>query len=78
MVKNSAANAGDMGSIPESGRSLEGGNSNPHLYSCLGNPMDKGAWQAIDSPWGHKKLDTTEMTGHNYYNKYNAFFNSFT
>ena len=35
-----------MGSIPESGRSLGGGNGNPLQYSCLENPMDKGAWQA--------------------------------
>ena len=48
-VKNlpaSAGAAGDMGSIPGSGRSLGGGNGNPLLYSCLGNPMDRGAWQA--------------------------------
>ena len=36
-----------MGSIPESGRSPEGGNGNPLQYSCLGNPADSGAWQAI-------------------------------
>ena len=46
VVKNLPANAGDAGSIPESGRSL-GGNFNPFQYSCLENPMDKGAWQAI-------------------------------
>ena len=49
MVKNLPANAGDVrdkGSIPGLGRSLEGGNGNPLQYSCLKNPMDKGAWQA--------------------------------
>ena len=46
MVKNPPANAGDMGSIPWSGRSPGGGNNNPLQYSCLENPMDKGAWQA--------------------------------
>ena len=46
MVENPPVNAGDMGMIPESGRSLREGNSNPLQYSCLGNPMDKGAWQA--------------------------------
>ena len=46
LVKNLAANAGDMGSIPGSGRSLGGGNSNPLQYSCLENSMDRGAWQA--------------------------------
>ena len=36
----------DAGSVPESGRSLEGGHSNPLQYSCLENPMDIGAWWA--------------------------------
>ena len=35
-----------MGSIPGSGRSPREGNGNPLQYSCLGNPMDRGAWQA--------------------------------
>ena len=43
VVKNLPANAGDMGSIPGSGRSLEEGNGNPLQYSCLDNPMDRGA-----------------------------------
>ena len=45
--KTSAYNAGDPGSIPGSGRSPGEGNSNPLQYSCLENPMDGGAWQAI-------------------------------
>ena len=52
MVKNLPANAGDgrdVGLIPGLGRSPGGGSDNPLLYSCLGNPMDKGASQA--SPW---------------------------
>ena len=36
----------DVDSIPGSGRSPGGGHSNPHQYSCLENPMDRGAWQA--------------------------------
>ena len=40
-------NAGDLGSISGSGRSPGEGNGNPVQYSCLGNPMDRGAWQAI-------------------------------
>ena len=40
------ANTGDMGSIPGSGRSPEEGSGNPLQYSCLENPMDRGAWQA--------------------------------
>ena len=47
VVKNLPADAGDMGLIPESGRSPGGGNGNPIQYSCLENPMDRGAWQAI-------------------------------
>ena len=49
MVKNLPANAGDIrdvGSIPELGRSPGGGHGNPLQYSCLENPMDRGAWQA--------------------------------
>ena len=45
-VKNLPANAGDLSSIPGSGRFLGEGNGNPLQYSCLGNPMDRGAWQA--------------------------------
>ena len=46
MVKNPLAIAGDMDSITGSGRSPGGGNGNPLQYSCLGNPMDRGAWWA--------------------------------
>ena len=45
--KLSARNAGDMGSIPGLGRSPGEGNGNPLQYSCLENPMDRGAWWAI-------------------------------
>ena len=44
--KESAYNAGDPDSIPGSGRSPGEGNGNSLQYSCLGNPMDRGAWQA--------------------------------
>ena len=44
--KESACNAGDLGSIPRLGRSPAEGNDNPLQYSCLENPMDRGAWQA--------------------------------
>ena len=46
VVKNLPANAEDVGLIPGLGRSTGGGNSNPLQYSCLGNPMDRGAWLA--------------------------------
>ena len=44
--KESACNAGDLGSIPELGRSPGGGRGDPLQYSCLENPVDKGAWWA--------------------------------
>ena len=47
VVKKPPASAGDVDSIPGSGRSHGEGNSNPLQYSCLGNPMDRGAWRAI-------------------------------
>ena len=49
MVKNPPANGGDVrgvGSIPGSGRSPGEGHGNPLQYSCLKNPMDRGAWWA--------------------------------
>ena len=49
MVKNLPANGGDIrdaGLIPGSGRSPGGGQGNPLQYSCLENPMDRGAWWA--------------------------------
>ena len=46
VVKNPPANAGDMGLIPGSGRSPGEGHGNPLQYSCLENPMDRGAWWA--------------------------------
>ena len=64
MVKNPPAyvgNAGDKGSIPGSGGSPGGRHGNPLQYSCLENPMDRGAWQAMCGPRGHKELDTTEV-----------------
>ena len=45
--EESACNAGDVSSIPGSGRSPGRGNSNPFQYSYWENPMDRGAWQAM-------------------------------
>ena len=45
-VKNMPADAGDVDSTSGLGRSFGKGNGNPLLYSCLGNPKDRGAWQA--------------------------------
>ena len=49
VVKNCPANAGDIDSISGSGSSPEGGNGYPLQYSCLENPMDRGAWWATRS-----------------------------
>ena len=46
MVKNPPANGGDTGLIPGSGRSPGVGNGNPLQFSCLGNPIVRGAWWA--------------------------------
>ena len=46
LIKNLPANTGDAGSMPGSGRSLGEGHGNPLQDSCLGNPMDRGAWRA--------------------------------
>ena len=63
MVKNPPANSGDLGdsgSIPGSGRSPGGGHGNPLQYSCLANPMDRGAWRA--TVHGVTESGMTEMT----------------
>ena len=46
VIKNQPVNARDVGLIPGLGRSPGEGNGNPLQYSCLGNPMDRGGWQA--------------------------------
>ena len=58
MVKNLPANAEDVSLIPGSGRSPGEGNGNPLQYSCLRNPMDRGAWGATVHEVA-KELDTT-------------------
>ena len=47
MVKNPPAKAGDVGLTPGLGRSPGGGNGNPLQYSCLENPVDRGAWRSM-------------------------------
>ena len=64
MVKNLAANAGDVRDsdlIPGSGRSPGGGLGNPLQYSCLEHPRGQRSLVG-QSPWGHKESDTTEAT----------------
>ena len=65
MVKNPPANAGDIrdaGLIPGLGRSPGEGNDNPLQYSCLENPMDRGAWRAMVHTVAQS--DTTDATEH--------------
>jgi hypothetical protein len=71
-VKNPPANAGDLrdsGSIPGLGRSPGGEPGNPLEYSCLENPMERGAWQAtvhrVTESAGLKRLSTHAQWLHN-------------
>ena len=56
--EESAYNAGDLGLIPGSERSLGEGNGNPLQYSCLENSMDRGSWRATESSHGAAKSQT--------------------
>ena len=58
--KESACNAGDLGSIPGLGRSPGGGHGYPLQFSCLENPHGQRSLGGC-SPWGHKESDTTEL-----------------
>ena len=61
-MKKAPAKTGDitdMSSIPGSAKAPGGGNSNPFQYSCLENPMDRGAWW-VNGPLGCKKWDMIE------------------
>ena len=61
MAKNPPANAGDVVLIPGLGRSPGEGSGNPLQYSCMGNPIDRGAWWATV----HKESGTTERLDSN-------------
>ena len=58
--KESTCNIGDVGSVPGSGRSPGEGNGNPVQYSCLENPMDRGAWRGtvhgVAKSWIRQRL----------------------
>ena len=69
--KESACNAGAASSIPGSGRSAGEGKGSPLQYSCLGNPMDRGAWQ--DTVYGvAKESDVTYQLNNNSMMSYRA------
>ena len=63
-VKNPSADAGDECLTPGSGRAPGEGNGNPPQCSCLGNPMDREAWQAT-VPGVEKELDMTQQLNNN-------------
>ena len=62
--KESSYNAGDMGSIPGSGRAPGEGNGNPFQYFCLRNPIDRGAWR-VTILGVTKELDMTWQLNNN-------------
>ena len=66
--KQFASNPGDTGSVPRSRRSPGEGNGSPLQYSCLGNPMDRGAWQ--DTIRGVAESSTTKQQ-----QKHQLYFN---
>ena len=61
----SACNAGDLGSIPGLGRSPGEGNGNPLQYSCLENPMDRGAWWATVHGIAKSQTGLSDLTNFN-------------
>ena len=62
MVKNLSANAGDECSNPGLGKSPGGGPSKPLQYSCLGNSMDRGGWQAIAHGLSKSQTQPSDLT----------------
>ena len=64
--KESACNAGDLGSIPGLGKSPGEGIGYPLWYSCLENPMDRGAW------WAHKEYMGSQRVGHDWAIKHSS------
>ena len=68
MVKNPPANAGGAVLFPWSGRSPGGGHGNPFYYSCLGNPMGRGAWWAA--------VMRPQRVGHDWSDRAHGMYNS--
>ena len=69
VVKNPPANAGgiiDVGLIPGSERSPRGGNSNPSQYSCLENPVDRGAWWATVQNVAKNRTQRMQLSMHSW------------
>ena len=66
--KESDCQAGDVGSITDLGISPGEGNGHPLQYSCLGNPMDRGGWQAIVHGVAKESFTTQQLNSNNFYN----------
>ena len=80
VVENPAANAGDirnMGLIPGWERSPGGGHSNPLQYSCLENPMDRGAWWAIVLEVANSWTQLKQLSMHTHNNDFILFLHFF-
>ena len=67
MKNESACQAGDLGSIPESGRTPGEGNGNPLQYPCLDNPRDRGAWRATIHGVSRESDMTYQLNTNNMY-----------
>ena len=67
MKNESACQAGDLGSIPESGRTPGEGNGNPLQYPCLDNPRDRGAWRATIHGVSRESDVTYQLNTNNMY-----------
>ena len=66
VVKKPLVNAGDQGLIPESGRYPGEGNGNPFQYSCLENPMDRGAWWALVHGVANSRTQLKQLSTHSH------------
>ena len=64
MVKNPPANVGDAGFFLDPGRCPGEGNDNPLQYSCLGNPMNRGAWRATVHGISRVRYDLATVLSH--------------
>ena len=73
VVKNLPANVGDAGLIPGSGRSPGNGNGIPLQYSCLGNPMNRGVWQATVHGVAKESEMTYRLNNNNKLNLYSLY-----
>ena len=72
--KESACNAGDLGLIPELGRSLGGGHGHPVQYSCLESLMDRGAWWVTVHGVAKGQTQLSNLAQHSAHETYHIFY----